>query len=65
MHAMVSSRLALISSRSSDPTPAPAYLFFFLAASHQSSVLQTAVGAHEDNRDSLHASASVLLLVKG
>lgn len=30
--------------------PLPPPIFFFLAASHQSSVLQTAVGAHEDNR---------------
>lgn len=44
--------------------PQPPSIFFF-SASHQSSVLQTAAGAPEDNRDSLHASASVLLLVKG
>lgn len=67
VHATVSFQLALISFRSSKPTPAPTpfSFFFFQPVLIILPVPQTVVGAHEDNRASLHESASDLSLVKG
>lgn len=49
-HGVLSTRSHFLSQQRPHPCPRLSFFFFFLAASHQSSVLQTAVGAHEDKR---------------
>lgn len=61
-HGVLSTHSYFLSQQQTHPCP---HLSFFHPVLISLSVLQTVVGAHEDNGDSLHKSASDLSLVKG